>query len=347
MPTPVITCRDVARVAQVSPGTVSRVLSKKPNVNLEIQRRVLKAVEATGYIYTPRKRGSVESAASEPEVKRTFIFCVSDDVVPGSPDAYFYQVLRGAEAECGLHNCNLQYLTLSNNPQAMSRTKADIQSGNIAGLILVNPNSRELIKGLAQLQLPLVLVDPYFDEDEIDLVSSDARKGAVLAVNHLVKLGHRNIALINGPISYSMARRKDGYRAALEEADLPYIPELNVRNSLTVSGGETAVNTILERGKPFSAIFCANDNLAFGAIRALNAAGLRVPEDVSIVGFNDVDTAALLPPALTTVNANLEGKGMVAVQRLLSRINYPGQAVFQSILPVRLIERSSTTVFNG
>lgn len=346
-----VTCQDVARVAGVSPGTVSRVLSRKANVNAEIQERVLRAVQETGYIHNSRRRVSAENKTppAEPkrlEVKKTFLFCVPADGKPGSNDEYYYQVLRGAEAECTARNINLHYHKLDDSRPALDKIEEDIRAGLTGGIVMVNPTSQQQIRQLAHLNVPLVLIDPYYGKEEVDLVSSDAREGALLAVQHLVELGHRDIALINGPNKYTMERRKDGYRAALEEAGIPYRPELILRAEMTVTAGEEAANALLASGQKFSAIFCSTDNIAFGAIRALYNAGRRVPDDVSIIGFNDVQAAAILSPALTSVNANLEGKGQVAIQRLLSRLTYPDQPVLHSILPVKLMVRNSTAAVN-
>jgi LacI family transcriptional regulator, repressor for deo operon, udp, cdd, tsx, nupC, and nupG len=123
-----------------------------------------------------------------------------------------------------------------------------------------------------------------------------------------------------------------------------YRPELfvHVRSDLTVDEGSWAMQQLLERGVKFSAVFCMNDNVALGAIRVLNAAGLRVPEDISIVGFDNHEGAALSHPPLTTIEGTPEQKGMVAIQRLVDRATRPNIIVMQSVLPVHLVTRAST-----
>jgi LacI family transcriptional regulator len=229
----------------------------------------------------------------------------------------------------------------------LEQVKSSIERGFVDGLILINYGSRELIEGIHQLQIPLVLVEPRIlipSVFSIDTVVSDDFYGGKLAVKHLLSLGHRSIACIGTAAAYVTQLRFDGYRIALNDAEIVYRPELFVRvqSDLTVDEGQWAMQQLLARDVTFTAVFCMNDNVALGAIRALNAAGLRVPDDISVVGFDNHEGAALSHPPLTTIEGTPEQKGMVAIQRLVDRTTRPNTSVLQSMLPVHLVTRAST-----
>ncbi len=171
-----------------------------------------------------------------------------------------------------------------------------------------------------------------------------------MAMNYLIKKGHRQIAFIDGSVLrgpdsiskfYAVERRRIGYRTALFDAGLPVEPELIEFGDLGATGGYQACQRLLERHVSFTALFCANDETAIGAIQALRGAGLRVPEDVSIIGFDDIAMAAHLTPALTTIRVNKEALGAIAVKQLLERLKEPEGISTSTVLEVELVERAS------
>lgn len=341
-----ITSRDVARQAQVSVGTVFRVLNNEPTVHTAIRDRVIKAIDHLGYIHIPKKKKGDISNEDEAETKpklKTVLFCVPLLNKPASQDAYFYQTLHGAQVACFDNNINLTYTTLPDKSEAAEDVASIVYRSSADGVIVLGFSCPEVIAKLSQTKIPMVVIDPFYPIGlPTDSVSYEALDGAILAMRHLLELGHTQIAHIRGPHRYSMQRRLEGYRTTLEEAGIEFQPELVVESDLNPEAGEKAVEELFRRKQPFTAIFCANDYVALGAIRGLNAKGLQVPQDVSVVGFDDLDVAALLSPSLTTIHANLEVKGMVAVQRLLQRVNQPDSPVLRSVVQVHLVTRSST-----
>jgi len=341
-----ITSRDVARRADVSVGTVMRVLRKDGGVTDALRERVQRAIDELGYIHVPRKTRGVEhgNGVKRHDTLRTVSFCVPITRNPHVQDAYFYQTLRGAQSECASRQISVVYTTYEDTPRALPEIKQAVQRGLADGLILINYGSRQLIEGLLELDVPLVLIDPHQPVGlPVDSVIYDALDGVLLAMQHLIDLGHREIAFINGPQQrYTMQRRLEGYRTALATAGIPFRAELVVNGDTTPEGGQREMQQLLAAGHRFTAVLCANDYTAFGAIQALNAAGLRVPEDVSVVGFDDIDAAKLVSPPLTTIHADLEGKGSVAIGRLLERTTRSGGPFVRSVVQVHLIERAST-----
>ena len=203
-----------------------------------------------------------------------------------------------------------------------------------------------------RLNIPIVLIANYMPGLSVDSVVCDELEGSLMAMNHLIKHGHRQIAFIDGSVLrgpksiskfYAIERRRIGYRAALLDAGLPVVPELIEDGDLGAAGGYQACQRLLKHNVSFTALFCVNDETAIGAIQALREAGLRIPEDVSIIGFDDIPMAAHLTPSLTTIRVNKEALGAIAVKQLLERAKEPMGISTSTVLEVELIERASVT----
>ena len=219
------------------------------------------------------------------------------------------------------------------------------------GILLVGPTDPELINFFQSTKKPFVLVDNYLPRQSIDAVLCDNFEGAREAIDYLISLGHSQIAFIGGPLLpggnrpvnkiYPIERRAAGYRTALLDAGLKLDYGLYESCNLTIEGGYEAAKRLLNNKSKFSAIFCANDKTAIGAMKALKEAGCRLPEDVSVIGFDDVELAEHVSPSLTTLRINKESMGAVALDRLISRINNPEGANMIITLEVELIKRGS------
>jgi LacI family transcriptional regulator len=335
------TTLDIARLAKVSVGTVSRVVNNEPRVDEALRTRVLKAIEQLGYVHTPKKRRAVATKIENALNTVIFYTPANRNNVPGN--AYFYQILNGVKQECLENDIKLLFESLDDNVSSIVRLRSEIESGYADAMILTNFGDKQLLAEVVGLGNPLALIDPFSPVGiAADIAMADSFGGGMLATEHLINLGHRQIALIKGMGRYSMERRLDGYRAALAQSNIEYNPDLVIHTYLTREDGEAAVKQLLSQKIKFTAIFCANDPVAFGAIRALNRAGLRVPENVSVVGFDDTEPAANFLPTLTSVNSNLEGKGSLAVRMLIERVKRPNLPFVSAFPQVRLIKREST-----
>lgn len=352
---PNITSYDVAREAAVSIGTVSRVLSNQPNVDQKLRLRVLKAIDELGYIHVPKKRRvipkiqipsilpQVAEANSPKKLITNITLCVPVRKTPALQTSYFYQILNAAQAECAKQKIALMYSVVEDGPGALPLLEEAIQGGNADGILLINFGAPALIQALYDWRVPCVMIDPrHYPKVPMDVVTTDAEDGTLLALEHLLSLGHRDIAFINGPKRYGMQHRQYGYEIALREAGVVIRPEMMTSNELSNEGGEKALQELLDRKVKFTALFCANNYMAFGAIRVLQAAGKRVPEDVSVMGYGDLELSERYTWPLTSINDHNEIKGRLAIRRLLERAAHPDDLPIRLSLPVELVVRDTT-----
>ncbi|MBL7253117.1 LacI family DNA-binding transcriptional regulator [Paractinoplanes lichenicola] len=326
------TIRDVARLAKVSAGTVSRVLNHSDNVNEDLRRRVRAA--AAELAYTPPARG-------DSTVVSTIGFLLASAYLPAQDDLmnpFWRQVLRGAEREAARCGIRLRYRTLN----------ADTASAGLDAVLLVGSATDELLGAVVGLRIPTVLIDFKSRHYATDSILSDGLDGARVAVEHLLANGHRRIAFVGGPMTSpeagiqavpALQHRYLGYRMALAAAGIAFDPALIAPCHLRPDDVTAATGALLSR-TTCTAMFCANDQTAAGAIRVLNSAGMRVPQDVSVIGFDD-EIAPHTTPPLTTMRVAQAAMGRIGVRRLLARAKNPGEPPFTITLPVDLVERAS------
>ncbi len=345
-----ITILDVAQHARVSPGTVSRVLNNVPNVDGNIKQRVLLAIKDLGYIHIPKRRiiRSSEGNGKSLTQLNSIVMCAREMETPISRNIYYSHVLHGAEVECTYSNVNMIYCSVKDKPTSLWEIEAVIGRGKADGLLLVGLNNRTLIEKVSQLDIPVVLVNNHLPDLPVDSIICNFSEGIKLSMQYLSRLGHYDIIFIGGPAEdYSARVRLEGYRISLIQSNIEYRPELVFESDMTIGGAEEIAKRILKSGLKYSAICCANDGTAIGVIRVFTAAGIKIPQDVSVIGFDDIDVAALISPPLTTIHTDIEALGRLAVERLIGRLNRPGRFYQQTMLGVKLIERASTTYFQG
>lgn len=305
-----VTIQDIAREANVSKSTVSRVLNNTAAVNKDKKAAVLEATERLGF--TPNV--VARSLASG----RSMTIGVLTQLI-GSP--FYDTISQGIIAELS----GTGYWPIF----ADGRWKLDEESDAIAallgrrvdGLLLIGGDlpSDEVLR-IAQFT-PIVLVARQLEGEDTCCFHMDNVDGGLQATQHLIELGHKKIAMIQGVAQHSDAMdRLAGYKQALASAGIEYNPQLVLEGEFTAESGVTAVETLYERGQEFTAIFAANDTTAFGARLALHRRGIRVPEEVSIVGFDDQLEAAFATPPLTTVKQQAREMGEQAARGLLEVI---------------------------
>lgn len=367
-----MTIRDVARIAGVSIATVSRVLNEKPDVDATTRERILRIVEEQGFV--PSMAGAGLAGG------RTGLLGV---LVPALTWAIMSPILSGVTNIVEQTSHELVLYSHRGKRDRSDIVQRIVDAKLIDGLIAIYPDAAafpgELIDGdrrvsahLSQLHeqgFPVVVVDDQVAHDGIPWVTADNQRGALEAVRYLISLGHRRIAHISGPESYLCTRdRREGYRAALTEAHLPLDPWLEVAGDFTKSGGQAGANKLFALTPPPTAIFTANDDMAYGALVAARESRLRVPDDIAIVGFDDAGPSAHTHPSLTTVRQPFFDLGREAAKSLLALLDalppravnghgwrqvgapYPPSDMAQHIattarirLPVQLVERRSTT----
>jgi LacI family transcriptional regulator len=220
---------------------------------------------------------------------------------------------------------------------------ANLATGMVDGLLLVLPRSPvDFIGNLTQRKFPFVLIDHQGAGRDCPAVGATNWQGAYNATEYLIKLGHARIGFITGSMDLGCAvDRLDGYRSALRTHHIPFAPELVYEGTFFQPDGYAGAQTLLDLRDPPTAIFASNDVMAMGVMDAVRSRGLRLPADISVVGFDDIPQASLVRPALTTVNQPLEKMGRVATQKLLDLLQKPDTKAERIELPTELIIRDS------
>ena len=330
--TGLVTIFDVARAAGVSSSTVSRVLNNYKHVRPETRERVLTAVTRMGYVVNQQAR-SLAGGRSQ----------VIGLLVHDLGASYSGEVIRGIDEELAAMQYDLMLYTTHRRKTKESIYVATLTRGMTDGLLLLLPlNPEAYLETLRQRRYPYVVIDHQGFDDFSPTVGAANWRGAYDAASYLIALGHRRIGFITGAMDLSSAvERLNGFKAALEAHGIPLIPELVQQGDFQQPGGYTAASALLDLAEPPTAIFASNDASAFGAIDAIRSRGLRIPEDISIVGFDDLPQAAYMHPALTTVHQPLTEMGRVATRMLFQYIKEPGNALERVVLETRLVVRDS------
>jgi LacI family transcriptional regulator len=336
------TIRDVARYAKVSVGTVSNVLNGSPLVKEDTRQRVLAAIEALDFHPT--------AAARSLSTQRTnTIGMIRSELRPHSnrieSDPMVLDLIDGVSSAAIESSIGLTFWTIPVGSREMELYKRLVNSRQIDGLILFA--LRENDPRLAFLQeqaFPFVTfgrLDPQEGDNWIDL---DSAHGITLAVQHLIELGHRRIAYISPPHEQYLARQRwQGFRAAMSAAGLPIDAQLIYEGDFSEKSGQVGTHIFLDHSSPPTAIVCNNDRMAFGAMRAIQARGLVVGKDVSVVGFDDVAMARYSHPPLTTVSQPIQDIGRALFNLLVTIINRePVDGLGGALFKPELVVRQST-----
>lgn len=301
-----VTIREVAHAAGVSVATVSRVLNASGPVHAETARRVHEVVRRLRYVPHGGARSLITS--------RTHTIGV---VLPDLYGEFFSEVLRGLDAAARRHR---YHLLVSGTHADADELAALLRAmrGRVDGLVLMSPDvEAKTIAAHLPDALPVVLLNCATADGAVAAIGVDNHGGACAAVRHLVALGHRRVAHIAGAARNRDAQeRRRGYRDALAEAGLDVPAGYEVAGDFSEAAGHAAVAHLLALEPPPTAVFAANDAMAVGALSALRAAGLRVPHDVALVGFDDIPLARYMDPPLTSVRVDIGALGARAFERL-------------------------------
>ncbi|SFB05226.1 transcriptional regulator, LacI family [Amycolatopsis marina] len=323
------TMEDVAARAGVSRALVSLVMRGSPKVSDQRRAAVLEAAAELGY--QPHVLAS--SLASRTST-------VLGVMVSDLRNAFFAEVVEGLDAAASAAGFHLVLNTGGRRPSRERSALLSLLSFRPAGVVLLSPVLPAAAIEEAARQCPVVLVSRTSRLPTVDTVNDDAEAGATLAIDHLVGLGHRRIAHFDGDGAATSAARRRGYRAAMARHGLE---PLVIRSEHTDTAGEKAVRELLAAGVPLpTAVFAGNDFNAVGAISAFEEAGLRVPEDVSVVGYDNTSLAALKHVSLTTVDQPRTEMGRLAVEALLERVRGVRAEPVRHLLHPSLVVRATT-----
>lgn len=326
--------RQVADEAGVSIGTVSRVLNNKPGVGEQTRQHILSVAKELGYI--PSKRLS----PSHSQV--THLGVLSPIFQPDITSNPFYAaVFHGVEHICHEFHINLSYSSLRFTDTQLHSYPFVVKHTQLDGLVLVGGGIPQgIVEALvAPAPLPLVLVDNCFPDCNWDAVMIDNVRGVRLSTEYLINQGHRHIVLIGGPDHPSIVERRLSYCETMRRHDLT--ATIVTPPNLGPTDGQWGVVEILRKLPETTAIICSNDEQAVGALRKLQELGYSVPDDFSLVGFDNINMVQFTTPPITTVCVDRGTMGQIAVQLLLERVKSPERPVIKVTIGVELVERGS------
>jgi LacI family transcriptional regulator len=333
-----ITIKDLAKAANVSVTTVSRALNGYSDVNEDTRKKIKSIAEKLNY------RPSAVARSLVLKKTRTIGVILSEINREGAKDAVAYEIL------CGINDriADLDYdiLLFSTNPKKQLKKsysdlcrERNVDGAIISGLRVHDPYLQEVVENT---DFPSVLIDIPATSNNLGHVTTDNVHGAKLAVRHLLELGHRKIAMINGHDEASVSKeRLEGYRQALQEAGIVYLPALVYNGNFSEEGGAEAMYRILLDHPNVTAIFSASDLMVLGALRVMERLGRKVPDSISIVGYDDIKIASYCSPKITTIRQDKYEMGFQAAQLLIDMLE--SRIVSRKIiLPNELIVREST-----
>lgn len=330
------TIRDVARVAGVSYQTVSRVINGKAEVKRDTRERVLGAMSQLNY----RPSRIAQSLSTQ----RTYTIGL---VVPNIANPYFSDVAHGLQHRARQHDYNIFLCNTGWDPVEELHVLNTLAAQQVDGIILHGSrcSEEELKSFLEMCRSPLILGGREFYGPGISTSATDDVQGATLAVKHLKAKGHTAIGLLVGEKTaptMSNARRLAAFRAALESCGLPIHEKWIRHGELTAPGGHSSAQQLLSCEREITALLAHNDLVAIGAIKACQEMGRNVPEDVAIIGFSDIDLAAMVTPTLTTIHIDTYSHGQQIMDRMLDMIDDPDREYPPLIAPAdKLIVRES------
>ncbi|MFJ2989094.1 LacI family DNA-binding transcriptional regulator [Collimonas sp. NPDC087041] len=325
------TIKDVARKAGVSYTTVSHVLNQTRPVSDDARTRVLAAVETLAYMPSALARSLKSKATGSIGL-----------IIPNNTNPYFSEVARGIEDSCYAAGYSVILCNSDDDPAKQRDYLNMLLTKRCDGLIVATlaQTDGELLR---KMKVPTVLLDRAPKELGIDLVAVDNVAGGALAAAHLLELGRRRIACIGGPADIDISRERiAGLRQTLLDGGVALPDDLLIYADFTSAGGYLAARSLLAMTQLPDAIFCCNDLMAIGALRAAAERGIAVPEQLAVVGFDDIDLAQFVHPTLTSVAQNTRKLGQLTAQCLLERIATPDRPLQRQTIAPELHVRDST-----
>lgn len=333
-----VSIKDVARAAGVSATTVSYVLNRHPGetISAETTQRVWDAVNALGYVPNLNAR-SLSSRRSN------MIGVIIPQTEPGRElmfsNPFYGDLLSAMEYTARKNDYHLLLAGTSEDQSYLNVAK----NRGVDGIIIVGTYPGKNLDELRQMDVPIVLVDSYVKDDAFHTIGIEDKEGARMATRYLIERGHTEIAFISGSIRENGVNNKRyrGYCEAMAVAGLPVKDEALYLGEVSFDYGMQAAHEYVARGKRQTAALATADVVAFGMAKALHEAGVRVPQELSLIGFDDVYLARMCVPSLTTVHQDIAAKGREAVETVLEAVSAENKKKLERILPLSIVERDS------
>jgi LacI family transcriptional regulator len=327
------TIREVAESAGVSYATVSHVINNTRLVSPETRERVLAAMDALNYHPNALARSLRQGKTNTIGL-----------VLPDSANPFFAEISRSIEGEAFKRGYSVFLCNTELDTQRELFYVDVLSKKQVDGIIFVAAGDQaDSLDFLLRRRMPVVMIDRDVPNVEVDAVLTDNQLGGLLAARHLLELGHRRIACIAGPSSITpSSERIIGYRRALEAAGLPYDEALVIRGDYHSQSGMEITHALLKMDPRPTAVFALNDLMALGALRAASEAGYAVPQDLAVVGYDDLELSHFTNPPLTTISQPKKEVGAQAINLLVDRMSRKSRAPSRVVLPPELIIRRST-----
>jgi LacI family transcriptional regulator len=327
---------DVARLSGVSLSTASKALNGRKDVKEETRQRVIKIATSLNYHPSHLARGLVKRCT-----ENIGVVTIGHEMDPVIVNPFYSRVIEGIEAECMQRNYNMLLSVQPYKADAALGVPKLVREKSVDGLLLLGHMPQLFLEALAKSSIPMVSVDSFNPHVPAHYFLAENQGGAYLAVEHLASLGHKHLGLVAGSQSISsFAQRRQGFVRACQAFGLTFNEVTALEDSLPNS--MDWMRPLMQASRRPSGVFCCNDNYAHHFMALCNQMGIKVPEQVSVVGFDDIDLAAMLHPPLTTMRVPKQEMGSRAVQRLMQLIETPGLPKETVTLPVELRVRAST-----
>ena len=334
-----VTLKDIADDMGINMSTVSRALNAKVGVSPAMCRKIEKRSREMGYYPNAHARGLI--------TKRTQVIGIIYDIATATlfSNPFWSTILCGIERKCAEYGYAMMFGSMSiasvgqkefNLPKFMMEQRVD-------GVILLRFVNRSIVAKIEKIHCPFVLIDCQVQGKQVDAVVTDNRDGAFIATEYLIGLGHRHIGFVGGRFdNQSFKERMEGYQSALAAHDLPF-RKYQIQEGALDGSGYKALQRLLNLAPDTTGIVSCNDATAFSIMRAIGAMNLRIPEDISLIGFDDIPASAEVHPSLTTMRVDCEAMGFAGAEKLLQQLDSEASGHRSvTMFPVELIERAST-----
>lgn len=331
-----VTIKDVAKIANVSPSTVSRVIAGSKRISVDTHNRVKKAMRELGYYPNANARNLVKNTTD------TIGLVLARSIVSALGNPFFPEVFRGITSITQELGFRLLLSSSKNLLEEEEEALSMLKERRVDGLLLLASRVQDsLIETLIDGNYPFVVVGRV-PGVRINWVNNDNVRAAEKAISYLTDLGHRTIGLLHGPSELIVSQdRLLGYQQGLKNSGIPFDPTLVREVDFTEAGGFLGMNQLLKTHPEMTAVFAIDDLIAIGVIEAASEKGLAIPDDISIVGFNDSPLASYLKPALTTIRIPIYEMGVKATEMLIDQLQNPSEEICQVVLDSELIIRDS------
>lgn len=329
-----VTIKDIAKILNISHTTVSRALNDSPLINDATKAKIKALAKDLNYVPNFNAKSLVTS-------KSFHIGLFFSTIQEKTSQNFFYETVKGVNQMIGEH-----YNLIVKSVDQFHNDFTRIDPKRYDGIILMSQSEQDnpFIYDVLNKKIPLVVLNRDMEDSRFVNILSADRKGAYEAVHYLITMGHRNIGLIEGTQEFKASQeRKEGYIRAFMDSKLPMDQDIIVQGNYTMESGYAAMQQLLQMNNRPTAVFCCNDEMAVGAMKAITDAGLRIPEDMSMIGFDDSPFSSFITPSLTTVRRSIDEVSRIGAKKLLQLVeqNEPVSTGEKMYIQTELIERDS------